>query len=117
MESVQAIISLGMAKISNETLAALVGPNVSVQTYVDQWRMLQEVDVFFTHQGMNSTHERSFIAFPWSPILLFGPTRFGREVPTFGLAIHSQILSREPSAMMTSGVLWQSWPKKGNRFS
>ena len=88
MESVQAIISLGMAKISNETLAALVGPNVSVQTYVDQWRMLQEVDVFFTHQGMNSTHEAIFHRVPMVSYPFFSDQpALAEKCQQFGLAI------------------------------
>jgi MGT family glycosyltransferase len=88
MESVQAIISLGMAKISNETLAALAGPNVSVQTYVDQWRMLQEADVFFTHQGMNSTHEAIFHRVPMVsyPFFMDQPS-LAEKCQQFGLAI------------------------------
>ncbi len=89
MENVQVFISLGMAKVSDEAVAALVGPNVSVQSYVDQWRMLQEVDVFFTHQGMNSTHEAIFhrvpmVSYPFfsdQPALAGKCQQFGLSIP------------------------------------
>jgi UDP:flavonoid glycosyltransferase YjiC (YdhE family) len=64
IENMRVIISLGGATISNESLATLVRLNVSVERYVDQWKLLQEVDAFVTHQGMNSTHEAIFHRVP-----------------------------------------------------
>jgi len=88
MENVQAFISLGAIKISDDALAALVGPNVSVQSYVDQWRMLQEVDVFFTHQGMNSTHEAIFHRVPMVSYPFFwDQPALAEKCQQFGLAI------------------------------
>jgi UDP:flavonoid glycosyltransferase YjiC (YdhE family) len=88
MEDIKAFISLGMARIGNEAFAALVGPNVSVQTYVDQWRMLQEVDVFFTHQGMNSTHEAIFHRVPMVSYPFFSDQpALAEKCQQFGLAI------------------------------
>ncbi len=89
MKNVQVFISLGMAKISDEAVAALAGPNVSVQSYVDQWRMLREVDIFFTHQGMNSTHEAIFhrvpmVSYPFfsdQPALAEKCRHFGLSIP------------------------------------
>jgi UDP:flavonoid glycosyltransferase YjiC (YdhE family) len=63
-ENMRAIISLGGATIGNESLAALARLNVSVESYVDQWSLLQEADAFVTHQGMNSTHEAIFHRVP-----------------------------------------------------
>ncbi len=89
MDNVQVFISLGATKISDEAVATLVGPNVSVQSYVDQWRMLQEIDLFFTHQGLNSTHEAIFhrvpmVSYPFfwdQPALAEKCQRFGLAIP------------------------------------
>ena len=63
-DDARAIISLGHAEIGRETVAALTRPNVSVKSYVDQWRVLREADAFVTHHGMNSTHEAIFHRVP-----------------------------------------------------
>ena len=60
LENLQAVISLGGTKIDDQTIAELTKPNVSLESYVDQWGILKEADVFFTHHGMNSTHEAIF---------------------------------------------------------
>ncbi len=64
MDDVRALISLGQAEIDGKTVAALTRPNVSVRSYVDQWKVLQEADAFVTHHGMNSTHEAIFHLVP-----------------------------------------------------
>lgn len=63
-DNVRAVISLGGAGIGSKAVGALVRPNVSVRSRVDQWRILQEADAFLTHHGMNSTHEAIFHRVP-----------------------------------------------------
>lgn len=89
MKNVQAVISLGGKKLRKEALATLLQPNVSVERYVDQWMILQKVDAFFTHHGMNSTHEAIFhrvpmISYPFfsdQPALSEKCRRFGLSIP------------------------------------
>lgn len=64
MDGVRALISLGGTNIADEDRAALVGSNVAVETYVDQWSVLREADAFVTHHGLNSTHEAIFHRVP-----------------------------------------------------
>jgi UDP:flavonoid glycosyltransferase YjiC (YdhE family) len=88
IENVQAVISLGATKISDQSLAALLWPNVVVESYVDQWRMLQEADAFFTHQGMNSTHEAIFHRIPMVSYPFFwDQPALAEKCRKFGLAI------------------------------
>ena len=89
MENVQAVISLGGTELTIEELAALLRPNVSVERYVDQWDLLQETDVFFTHHGLNSTHEAIFhgvpmVSYPFfsdQPALAAKCRQFGLATP------------------------------------
>ncbi len=64
MEELSAVVSLAGATVDARALQALVRSNVSVEPYVDQWRVLQDADVFVTHHGMNSTHEAIFHLVP-----------------------------------------------------
>jgi MGT family glycosyltransferase len=64
IKNIRAIISLGGTKLSSKALATLSQPNVSVESYVDQWEILQRTDIFITHHGMNSTHEAIFHLVP-----------------------------------------------------
>ena len=61
LENARAVISLGGTQVDPRPLSR---PNVSVETYVDQWEALPGADVFITHQGMNSTHEAIFTRVP-----------------------------------------------------
>jgi UDP:flavonoid glycosyltransferase YjiC (YdhE family) len=60
----RALISLGNASVPPEALAALRRPNVAVESFVDQWQVLGEADMFVTHHGVNSTHEAIFSLVP-----------------------------------------------------
>jgi UDP:flavonoid glycosyltransferase YjiC (YdhE family) len=64
MEELSAVISLGGARVEEEALRRLAKSNVSVAPYVDQWRVLQDADLFVTHHGLNSTHEAIFHLVP-----------------------------------------------------
>jgi len=87
MENVQAVISLGGTKLRDEALAALLRPNVTVESYVDQWSVLQEADTFFTHHGMNSTHEAIFRRVPMVSYPFFwDQPALAKKCRQFGLA-------------------------------
>jgi len=64
IDDVRAVLSLGGTALAREQVAALSRPNVSVESYVDQWEILQQADVFLTHNGLNSTHEAIFLRVP-----------------------------------------------------
>jgi UDP:flavonoid glycosyltransferase YjiC (YdhE family) len=89
MGNVRAVISLGGTELGREACAALAKPNVSVKSYVDQWRVLRKTDVFVTHHGLNSTHEAIFhrvpmIGYPFfwdQPALAEKCQRFGLATP------------------------------------
>jgi MGT family glycosyltransferase len=55
------VISLGGSEADGRGLER---PGVRVESYLDQWRVLAEADVFVTHQGLNSTHEAVFSGVP-----------------------------------------------------
>lgn len=57
-------ISLGGKELEPAAVGRLERANVTVRTYLDQWRALAEADVFVTHQGLNSTHEAVFSRVP-----------------------------------------------------
>lgn len=89
---VRALVSLGGADIDNGALRELEKPNVSVVSYVDQWRVLNEADAFVTHHGLNSTHEAiatgtPMISYPWwwdQPSLAGKCQQFGLAIPLAG---------------------------------
>jgi MGT family glycosyltransferase len=58
------VISLGGSRHHRGAVSRLERPGVSVEPYLDQWRVLGEADVFVTHQGLNSTHEAVFSRVP-----------------------------------------------------
>jgi UDP:flavonoid glycosyltransferase YjiC (YdhE family) len=64
MRDVSAVISLGGAGFGERTVRELSHPNVRVEDYVDQWRILDEADLFVTHHGLNSTHEAIYKGVP-----------------------------------------------------
>lgn len=88
MRGASAIMSLGGTRISGETLSGLSRPGVSVVTYLDQWRVLQEADAFVTHHGMNSTHEAIFHRVPMISYPFFwDQPGLAAKCREFGLAI------------------------------
>jgi UDP:flavonoid glycosyltransferase YjiC (YdhE family) len=58
------VVSLGGHALPDGTRTRLARPNVRIETYVDQWRVLQDATVFVTHHGLNSTHEAVFHGVP-----------------------------------------------------
>jgi UDP:flavonoid glycosyltransferase YjiC (YdhE family) len=88
IDNLSAVISLGRAKLEPKTIAALTRPNVSVESYVDQWRILQKADAFLTHHGMNSTHEAIFHLVPMISYPFFwDQPELAHKCQQFGLAI------------------------------
>lgn len=88
-KGLDAIISLGGAAVDGSTVAGWVRPNVSVESYVNQWEVLRETQAFITHHGMNSTHEAIFhrvpmISYPFfwdQPGMAATCRKFGLAVP------------------------------------
>ena len=84
-----ATISLGDTDPGAAAVERLSRPGVTVERFVDQWKVLGKTDVFFTHHGLNSTHEAIYnrvpmISFPFSgdqPLLAEKAQRFGLAVP------------------------------------
>ena len=88
MEELSAVISLGGATIEKEALRKLARSNVSVASCVDQWRVLQDADVFVTHHGLNSTHEAVFHLVPMISYPFFwDQPALAEKCREFGLAI------------------------------
>lgn len=56
MPGARGLIGLG-GRGTAQDAARLARPNVRVEDYVDQWRVLAGTDALLTHHGLNSTHE------------------------------------------------------------
>ena len=63
-----AIVSLGGVDVSEEEVAPLRRANVTVEPRVDQLAVLAGSDLFFTQNGLNSTHEAVYHRVPMIPI-------------------------------------------------
>ena len=88
MEELSAVISLGGARIEERALRTLARRNVSVAPYVNQWRVLQDSDLFVTHHGLNSTHEAVFHLVPMISYPFFwDQPALAEKCREFGLAI------------------------------
>jgi UDP:flavonoid glycosyltransferase YjiC (YdhE family) len=82
-----ALISLGGLD-APELVDQLARPNVRVESYVDQWKVLQETSVMFTHQGLNSTHEAIYHRTPMISYPFFSDQPgLARRCRDFGLAV------------------------------
>jgi MGT family glycosyltransferase len=85
LENARTLISLGGTQADARSL---IRPNVSVETYVDQWEALRDADVFITHQGMNSTHEAIFNRVPMISYPFFADQPgLAAKCRDFGLAV------------------------------
>ncbi len=88
MDDLSVLIALGGARIEERALRALARRNVSVAPYVDQWRVLQDADLFVTHHGLNSTHEAVFHRVPMISYPFFwDQPALAEKCREFGLAI------------------------------
>lgn len=81
------LISLGWNDPGPAGVESLRRPSVAVEPYVDQWQVLREADVFFTHHGLNSTHEAIFNRVPMVSFPFFGDQpNLARQCREFGVA-------------------------------
>jgi UDP:flavonoid glycosyltransferase YjiC (YdhE family) len=89
MPNAHALISLGGAEIGAESVRALTKPNVRVESYVDQLKVLEEADVFVTHHGPGSTHEAIFNGVPMIsyPFNIWDQPALAEKCRRLGLAI------------------------------
>jgi MGT family glycosyltransferase len=84
----QGLISLGWHDPGPAAQDALRSPNVAVERYVDQWQVLREADAFFTHHGLNSTHEAIFNRVPMGSFPFFGDQpQLAKQCRGFGIAV------------------------------
>lgn len=70
-DDVEALVSLGVDELPEDTLRTFTRPNVSARPWADQWAALSEADVFLTHHGLNSTHEAIYQRTPMISYPLF----------------------------------------------
>jgi MGT family glycosyltransferase len=92
IKNVKVVISLGGAELNGAELATLTQPNVRVESYVNQWQVLREADLFVTHHGVNSTHEAIFhrtpmLSYPFfwdQPALAAKCQQLGVAIPLCG---------------------------------
>jgi len=68
----QAVLSVGGYPLDDAAMAELERPNVRVMRWADQWEELREADAFFTHCGLNSSHEACFHRVPMIAYPFFG---------------------------------------------
>jgi len=88
MERVSAVITLGGHDLPAAVLADLRKPNVRVESSVDQWEVLQQTDVFLTHNGLNSTHEAIVHRVPMISYPFFwDQPGLARRCQEYGLAV------------------------------
>jgi UDP:flavonoid glycosyltransferase YjiC (YdhE family) len=98
-----ALVSLGRARFTADVVAALEGPNVRVESYVDQWQVLAQTDCFITHHGLNSTHEAVFHDVPMlSQPFFWDQPAMARKAQAFGFALP---LASEPRATPEVGAV------------
>jgi UDP:flavonoid glycosyltransferase YjiC (YdhE family) len=82
-----ALLSLG-GRDAPEVAAKLRRRNVQIERYVDQWAVLHEATVMFTHQGLNSTHEAIFNRTPMISYPFFSDQPgLARRCEEFGVAV------------------------------
>ena len=82
------LISRGGNDPGPDAVRRLTRPTVAVEPYVDQWRVLRDADAFFTHHGLNSTHEAVFNRVPMGSFPFFGDQpNLARRCRELGLAV------------------------------
>ena len=55
------VVRVSLGGVGNlDRVATLARPNIRIESYVDQWRLLRDASACITHQGLNSTHEAIF---------------------------------------------------------
>jgi UDP:flavonoid glycosyltransferase YjiC (YdhE family) len=85
---VRVLVSLGGADVDDEAVRAIAQPNVTVERWVDQWRVLRDADAVVTHHGLNSTHEAIYNEVPMISYPFFSDQpALARRCRDLGLAI------------------------------
>lgn len=106
----QAVISLGGAEVGERARARLARHNVRVESYVDQWSLLREADLFVTHHGLNSTHEAVWWRVPMAsyPFIWDQPglMRRCRELG-FGFPLTDEPMSKIAGDVVAEALTWR----------
>jgi UDP:flavonoid glycosyltransferase YjiC (YdhE family) len=90
-------LSMGGGDFSADEVATLQRPNVKASSFVDQWAVLRQADVFVTHHGLNSTHEAVFNEVPMLSYPIFGDQPgMAARCAELGLAIPLVTTPRHP---------------------
>ena len=86
-DDVSAVVGLGRSTVEG-AVEQLARQNVAVARYVDQWRVLQDADVFVTHNGLSSTHEAIYHLVPMLSYPIFADQpALAQLCRSFGLAL------------------------------
>ena len=85
MPDCEFVITLGAALLR---VPEKVPSNVRLETFVDQWSILAQADVYLTHNGLNSTHESIFLRKPMISYPLFADQPLlAKRCEELGLAV------------------------------
>ena len=96
-KNTEVIISLGGHKTSKKLMQSLRKQNINVNSYVDQWKVLQGADLFITHHGLNSTHEAIFNGVPMMSYPFFwDQPALAAKCQNLGIAIPLVSHTRKP---------------------
>lgn len=86
---VEIIFSMGGADLKpSEYNGIQLADHISIKSYVDQWSILKEADLFITHHGLNSTHEAIFHEVPMlSHPFYYDQPALAKRCQEYGLAV------------------------------
>ena len=109
-QDVVVLVSLGGA-VNPDRVAGLARPNIRIESYVDQWRVLRDASVCVTHQGLNSTHEAIFHEVPMISYPFFSDQPWlAARCQELGLAVPLVTTLRGPvRADMVRAALARVW--------
>jgi MGT family glycosyltransferase len=102
-DDAEVLVSLGNHPLDAAARALIERPCVRVESFVDQWAVLKDADLFVTHHGLNSSHEAVFHGVPMLsyPFLADQPA-MARCCQDLGLAVP---LVETPRAPLTAGAI------------
>lgn len=84
----EVVVSLGNHDLDPAMRTTLARSNLRVESYVDQWAVLADADLFVTHHGLNSTHEAIFHRVPMISYPFFwDQPALARRCQDLGLAV------------------------------
>jgi MGT family glycosyltransferase len=106
---VKVAVGLGGTAIGAAARARIQRPNVQIESYIDQWRVLSQSDVFITHHGLNSTHEAIYHGVPMISYPFFAdqPKR-AEKCRALGLAVPlvSEVRGRVSPGDVRAALEW-----------